>query len=81
MKPVSDQVTREMLREWIATRLDIPPTEIPHDANLITLGMDSMELMMVVNQLRRQGIEVTYQAFATEPTLDKWWHMIPEATG
>jgi aryl carrier-like protein len=81
MKPRSDHVTRETLREWIAVRLEIPPAEIPYDTNLVTLGVDSLELMAVVNRLRRQGIVVTFEALATEPTLDTWWRVITEAAG
>jgi aryl carrier-like protein len=50
----------------------MPPTKIPNDADLVALGMNSLELMTVVNRLRRQGIPVTYDALATQPTLDAW---------
>jgi mycobactin phenyloxazoline synthetase len=80
MKIPIDQITRETLRTLIATRLDIPPAEIPDDTDLVTLGMNSLELMTVVNRLRRQGVSVTYDALATQPTLDAWWHAIFKAT-
>ena len=79
MRPASYHLTRETLREWIAARLDIPTTEVRCEANLFAHGMDSLEVMTIVNRLRRQGIVVTYQAFAAEPTLDKWWQVITEA--
>jgi bifunctional isochorismate lyase/aryl carrier protein len=81
MKPASRRLTRETLREWIAARLDIPITEVGCEANLVAHGMDSMEIMTIVNLLRRRGIVVTYQAFAAEPTLDKWWRVINDAAG
>jgi len=76
----SDQMTSDKLRELVATRLDVPSEEILHDADLVAFGMNSLELMTIVNQLRRQGINVTYDALATEPTLDAWWHAITAAT-
>jgi bifunctional isochorismate lyase / aryl carrier protein len=81
MKPASHRLTRETLREWIAARLDIPTTEVRCETNLVAHGMDSLEMMTIVNRLRRQGIVVTYQTFAAEPTLDKWWQVITEAAG
>lgn len=79
MKTSNDHITRETLRTLIATRLGMPPTEIPDDTDLVTLGMNSLELMTVVNRLRRQGIPVTYDALATRPTLDAWWHAITKS--
>ena len=76
----NDYITYEVLRALIATRLDIPAEEIPGDADLVTLGMNSLELMTVVNRLRRQGIPVTYDTLATQPTLDAWWQVITKAT-
>lgn len=80
MKSSRDYITREALRALIAARLDIPPEEISYDTNLVILGMNSLELMTVVNRLRRQGIPVTYDALATQPTLDAWWRAITTAT-
>jgi aryl carrier-like protein len=81
MSSTSYHLTRETLREWIAARLDMPATEVRCETNLVAHGMDSLEMMTIVNRLRRQGIVVTYQAFAAEPTLDKWWRVITEAAG
>lgn len=81
MKPASHRLTRETLREWIAAQLDIPTTEVDCETDLVAHGMDSLEMMTIVNRLRRQGIVVTYQAFAAEPTLDKWWRVINDAAG
>jgi aryl carrier-like protein len=72
----SDSITRKTLRELIAARLDIPPAEILGDASLVALGMNSLEIMTIVNRLRRQGIPVTYDALATQPTFDAWWQVI-----
>jgi aryl carrier-like protein len=76
----SNCITRETLRALIATRLGLSPAEIPDNTNLVTLGMNSLELMTVVNRLRRQGIPITYDALATHPTLDAWWQVITAAT-
>lgn len=72
----SDSITKDTLRALIATRLDIPSEEIPEDTSLVTLGMNSLEIMTIVNRLRRQAIPVTYEELVTHPTLDGWWHVI-----
>ncbi|MBV9163078.1 MAG: hypothetical protein JO281_16320 [Pseudonocardiales bacterium] len=59
---------------------DIAPTEITGDTNLITLGMNSLEIMTIVNQLRRHGIPITYEQLATHPTLNTWWQATTTAT-
>jgi mycobactin phenyloxazoline synthetase len=76
MTLTDDSVSRESLQSLIAARLDIPSAEITGDINLIALGMNSLEIMTIVNRLRRQGIAVTYEQLATQPTLDAWWQAI-----
>lgn len=75
-----DSLTRDTLRALIATRLDIPPTEIPDDTSLVTLGMNSLEIMTIVNRLRRKAIPITYDQLATHPTLNAWWNAITNTT-
>ncbi|MBV8994171.1 MAG: hypothetical protein JO287_10840 [Pseudonocardiales bacterium] len=80
MTLTNDPVTRQTLQTLIATRLDISLAEITGDTNLITLGMNSLEIMTIVNRLRRHGIPATYEQLATQPTLDAWWKAITTAT-
>ena len=75
-----DSFTRQTLQALIATRLDIPATEIPSDTSLVALGMNSLEIMTIVNRLRRHGIPITYDQLAAHPTLDAWWDTITTAT-
>lgn len=75
-----EPLTRESLRGLVATRLDIPETELLDDTDLVTLGMNSLEIMTIVNRVRRRGIPVTYDALAAQPTLDAWWQTITSAT-
>ena len=80
MTLTNDSISRVTLQMLIATRLDIPPAEITGDINLIMLGMNSLEIMIIVNRLRRHRIPVTYEQLATQPTLNAWWQAITTAT-
>jgi aryl carrier-like protein len=75
----NEPITRESLRGLVATRLDLPPGELHDDTSLVTLGMNSLEIMTIVNRLRRGGIPVTYDVLAAQPTLSAWWQTIAEA--
>lgn len=79
MTAPEEPFTRESLRDLVATRLELPPGELLDDLSLVTLGMNSLEIMTIVNRLRRRGIPVTYDALAARPTLDAWWRTITEA--
>ncbi|MFD6533818.1 phosphopantetheine-binding protein [Streptomyces sp. NPDC060184] len=60
------------LREAVATMIGAQPDEIAPDANLIHLGLGSLEMMRLVNRWRRDGLPVSFRALAAEPTLDAW---------
>ncbi|WP_447034610.1 phosphopantetheine-binding protein [Streptomyces sp. DSM 118878] len=75
----NEPLTRDSLRELIAAWLDVPPGELDEDTSLVTLGMNSLEIMSIVNRLRRCGIPVTYDGLAARPTLTAWWRTITEA--
>ena len=40
--------------------------------DLVSLGLDSLRIMKVVNQLRRKGVKVSFAQFISEPTLANW---------
>lgn len=48
------------------------PLEDKLDANLIELGLDSMHMMRLVNQWRKQGTKVTFSKLIEQPVLSDW---------
>lgn len=69
-------MTREDLVDTIARVAEVPSAEIQDDTNLSTLGLDSLSMMRLVNELRVHGLPVTFQDLAGEPTPGAWWARI-----
>jgi aryl carrier-like protein len=57
----------------IATVTGASREDVEGSADLLALGLDSLIVMRLVNELRVHGLAVTYQDLADEPTLDGWW--------
>lgn len=70
--------TLDQLREAVAGILGVDPGDIPDDANLVRLGVDSLGMMRLVNQWRRQGVRLSSRALTAEPTLLGWQRHIDE---
>jgi aryl carrier-like protein len=60
------------LREAVAAMIGAEPDAIAPDANLIHLGLGSLEMMRLVNRWRRDGLPVSFRELAAEPRLDAW---------
>lgn len=60
------------LRETIAPLIGAQPADIPGDANLILLGLPSIEIMRLVGRWRRAGLPVVFEELAAAPTLSGW---------
>ncbi|WP_333767825.1 phosphopantetheine-binding protein [Streptomyces sp. IBSBF 2435] len=60
------------LREAVAAKIGTEPGAIAPDANLVLLGLGSLEMMQLVNRWRRDGLPVSFRELAAEPTLDAW---------
>jgi aryl carrier-like protein len=71
-RPAGTSPTLDDLRKDIAAMLGLDPDEIPLDANLVHLGVDSLGLMRLANRWRRAGIRVPFRELAAEPTLAAW---------
>nr|AVR52598.1 hypothetical protein [Streptomyces sp. FXJ1.235] len=71
----SEQTPTEVsaaLREAVAAMIGTEPGTIAPDANLIHLGLGSLEMMRLVNKWRRDGLPVQFRELAAEPTLAAW---------
>ncbi|OIJ86736.1 phosphopantetheine-binding protein [Streptomyces colonosanans] len=60
------------LRDAVAAMIGTEPDAIAPDANLIHVGLGSLEMMRLVNQWRRNGLPVSFRELAAEPTLEAW---------
>ncbi|MEY8352010.1 amino acid adenylation domain-containing protein [Lachnospiraceae bacterium 54-53] len=54
-------------------------TEIEGSQNLMELGLNSLQVMRLVNQWRKQGIRVSYGELMETPTLEQWYRKIQES--
>lgn len=70
--------TRDTLRGAIAAMLEIDADAVGDNDDLHQLGMDSLQLMRLVNQWRREGVRVSSRTLAAEPTLGAWARHIDE---
>ncbi|MGW1995881.1 phosphopantetheine-binding protein [Embleya sp. NPDC001921] len=67
------------LRASVSAMIGTPPGEIAGDANLVLLGLGSLEMMRLVTRWRRQGLAVEFRDLAAEPTIDAWTERFAEA--
>ncbi|UOQ84823.1 isochorismatase family protein [Gracilibacillus salinarum] len=68
----------EGLRERVAELLDQSPDELTGQENLLDVGLDSIRLMSVREELRQEGVDVDFVTLAENPTLNDWWAKITE---
>ncbi|MDT1063162.1 phosphopantetheine-binding protein [Paracoccus sp. CPCC 101403] len=69
----------EISAEWLAARVagmieddcEIDPSE-----NLVLYGLDSIAVMTFSAELKRMGVEASFDELARDPTLDAWWTLI-----
>ncbi|NFA58889.1 amino acid adenylation domain-containing protein [Clostridium sporogenes] len=63
------------LRDQIKVKL-VTLQEFNDNENLLKLGLNSLSIMRLVNQLRKKGIRVSYGELMQNPTLESWWNII-----
>lgn len=66
------------LDQKVAALFGHPLDEIPENENLSWLGMDSIRLMMLADQLSQQGYHITFADLAENPTLNHWRHLVTQ---
>ncbi|WP_374717490.1 phosphopantetheine-binding protein [Neobacillus sp.] len=69
-------MTREQLRELIASYIEDEMDTIADDENLLYAGLNSMMIMSIVEELRKQGISVNFLDFLEQPTVEGWLEKI-----
>lgn len=53
--------------------------EIDDGQNLIELGLDSLQMMRMVNKWRRAGAKVTFAELIAAPRLGDWWALLQKS--
>ncbi|MFG3250079.1 phosphopantetheine-binding protein [Streptomyces sp. NPDC048187] len=74
-----DQELREQVRDAVAKLLGTAPGEIPDDANLILLGLGSLEVMRLSSRWRRGGFPVDFDSLLADPTVAGFSRSLAEA--
>lgn len=71
-------LTRGALRAELATALNLSTDDLDPAADLQDLGLDSIQLMLLLERWQTRGLQVTYGDVAVSPTLDTLWQGLPE---
>ncbi|ARS53044.1 isochorismatase family protein [Kushneria konosiri] len=65
-------MTQAALTERVATLAGVSVEEIPADDSLLFYGLDSMRMMTFVEELRREGFDVSFMDLVEAPTITDW---------
>jgi aryl carrier-like protein len=66
-------MTADELRGDVAEVLGCPASEIPADADLLDLGLDSVRIMSLVERWRRAGATgLEFADLAEDPRIERW---------
>ncbi|MDK8183094.1 non-ribosomal peptide synthetase [Paenibacillus sp. UMB4589-SE434] len=68
----------EEVRSQIKSMLPVP-IEFEDHQNLIELGLDSLQMMRLVNKWRRDGAAVTFAELIVSPRLSDWWSLLDQS--
>lgn len=68
--------TIEQLRKLIEPYVSEPMNTISDNDYLIDAGIDSITIMSIVEELRQQGILVTFIQLADNPSIKGWYGLI-----
>jgi aryl carrier-like protein len=60
------------IRALVAEVLGVNAVDIADDANLVHMGLQSLQLMQLVNGWRREGLTVDFRELAACPTIEHW---------
>ena len=64
------------LKQQIKALIPFHKDDINEDDNLLELGLDSMNIMQLVNQWRSQGSDITFSHLTEQPTLSAWYTLL-----
>jgi yersiniabactin nonribosomal peptide synthetase len=67
------------LLAWLAARLGLAPRDLDAGANLLALGLDSIDIMAGLGRLRELGIEASLFDLYRDPTARGWIRLLEDA--
>lgn len=70
------ELIEEKLVETVCNLLELSPSEIDEEDNLIEKGLDSIRIMSLVETLRKSGLDISFVDLADQPTLSHWKKII-----
>ncbi|MBO2535333.1 MULTISPECIES: phosphopantetheine-binding protein [Rummeliibacillus] len=69
-------MTKQELKTLVQEYLDEDLEEVDWTESLLDLGMDSIRMMAIVDDIRVTGINVNFMEFAEKPSLEGWYNAI-----
>ena len=70
--PTSTLLAAEELHTAIAELLAVPADELDDETDLITAGLDSLQIMRLASKWRAQGADVSYADLVADTTMRAW---------
>ncbi|MYW01356.1 condensation domain-containing protein, partial [Streptomyces sp. SID3343] len=68
----------EAVRRTVARALHLEPGELQPDSDLFAFGLDSLTLIRLAGEWRREGVDVTFEDLIERPTLADWFALLDE---
>ncbi|WP_121393540.1 phosphopantetheine-binding protein [Actinokineospora cianjurensis] len=65
-------MTPDDIRTQVAALLEVPPTTIADDDNLLDHGLDSIRVMTLLESWRTTGTALSFADLAETPTIAAW---------
>ena len=75
-KIVNEPLTMDQVRADVAELLYLNPSDVDDTADLLTEGLDSVRILMLVERWRNAGANIDFMQLAEAPTLAVWWQAL-----
>lgn len=72
----ADALSLEQVRHQIVSLLDEIDEDFTDEDNLLDYGLDSVQIMQLVNQWNKMGIELGFVELAQNPSVNGWWQLV-----
>lgn len=80
LQTATQQFTREELQQQLLTLIDENPQDFDPDENLVDYGLDSIQVMNLISDWQKRGLDFRFEELARQPTLNGWWQLIQDKT-
>ncbi|ACR10711.1 isochorismatase [Teredinibacter turnerae T7901] len=69
-------LTRESLQQQLLTLIDETELDFDPDENLVDYGLDSVQVMQLIGEWKKHGLDFHFEELARQPTFNSWWQLI-----